>query len=155
MSFFNYKDTISGTEARAYANINNRNIALFYLKKIEAKVKKNKKSGRTLGNRAEQHKATGWSGSGTASLYYATSEFRQIMLDYMKTGVDLYFDMVLTNDDPSSDVGMQTVILKRCNLDEVVMALIDVDNEALEENISFTFEDVDMPDSFKEPILLG
>lgn len=155
MSFLNYKDTISGTEARAYANIENQNIPLFYLKKVEAKVKKNKKSGRTLGNRAEQHKATGWAGSGTATLYYVTSQFRQMMLNYIKTGVDQYFDLVLTNDDPSSDIGMQTVILKRCNLDEVVMALIDVDNEALEEDISFTFEDVDMPDSFVESILLG
>lgn len=155
MSFLNYGDTLSGAEARAYANIGTRNIPMFFLKKAEAKIKKNKKKGKTLGHRGDQHKATGWSGTGTATLYYVTSEFRQMMLDYVKTGKDVYFDIVLINEDPSSSVGIQTVILKRCNLDEVTMALINVDDEALEEDISFTFEDVDMPDSFTEPILLG
>ena len=48
-----------------------------------------------------------------------------------------------------------TVVLKRCNLDEVPIALLDVDNNALEESLTFTFEGVDMPDKFKEPELLS
>lgn len=155
MGFLNVNDTLSGKEARAYANINGRNIALFYLKKVEAKIKKNKKGMNVLGNRAEQYKATGWSGSGTMTLYYITSEFRALMLDYIKTGKDTYFDLTFVNDDPSSDVGVQTVILKRCNLDEIPITLIDVDNEALEEDLTFTFSDVDMPDKFKEAEQLG
>lgn len=155
MPWLDYNDTINGAEARAYAMVDGQNLPMFYLKNLETTVKKDKKSGKTLGNRATQHKATGWSGEGSATLYYATSYFRQMMLKYMKTGVDTYFDIAVTNDDPSSKIGVQTIILKRCNLDEVSMALIDVENEALEEDISFTFEDVDMPDAFSEPTLLG
>ena len=77
------------------------------------------------------------------------------MLEYVNTGKDIYFDLTFVNDDPASDVGIQTVVLKRCNLDEVPIALLDVDNNALEESLTFTFEGVDMPDKFKEPELLS
>lgn len=155
MPWLDFNDTINGAEARAYAMVDGQNLPMFYLKNLKTTAKTNKKDGKTLGNRATQHKKTGWSGEGTATIYYATSFFRQMMLKYIKTGVDTYFDIVVTNDDPGSKIGAQTIILKRCNLNEVSMALVDVENEALEEDISFTFEGVDMPEAFSEPTLLG
>jgi ABC-type antimicrobial peptide transport system permease subunit len=147
---FNLSDTISGSEARAFMTINGRVYEMFYVKKIEAKVIKNKSEGRVIGSRATQHKATGWSGTGTMTIYYVTSMFRQIMLDYIKKGIDAYFDVQVINDDEASPAGNQTVLLKRVNLDEVIMALMDADAEFLEEEIPFTFEDVDILDSFNE-----
>ena len=153
--FLNVRDTLNGKEGRAYATIDGRNIAMFYLKKVEASIKKNKTPKNVLGGRATQNKATGWAGSGTLTMYYMTSEFRALMLEYVNTGKDIYFDLTFVNDDPASDVGIQTVVLKRCNLDEVPIALLDVDNNALEESLTLTFEGVDMPDKFKEPELLS
>lgn len=155
MGFLDVRDTINGKEGRAYANIDGRNVALFYLKKLEAKVKINKKGMNVLGGRAQQNKYTGWSGSGTMTLYYLTSEFRAIAMDYIKNGKTLYFDIVSTNDDPATEIGPQTTVLKRCSFDEITMALLDVDNEALEEEMPFTFEDVDLPDRFGEARQLG
>ena len=52
------------------------------------------------------------------TVYYVTSLFRQLMLQYMKDGVDTYFDIVVINDDPQSAFGSQSVVLKNCNLDK-------------------------------------
>ncbi|WP_125153099.1 phage tail tube protein [Clostridium rectalis] len=153
MGFFKLSDTISGAEARAYLTVNGRNEVLFYAKKLESKVEKQKTEGKTIGNRATQNKAAGWKGTGTLTVYYATSLFRELMLKYMKDGIDTYFDIAVTNEDPTSTIGKQTIVLKNCNLDEVAMAMFDIDSEMLEEDMSFTFEDVDMLDKFNKPVL--
>jgi hypothetical protein len=153
MGFLKFSDTISGNEARAYMTVNGRNEELFYAKKLNSKVDKKKKEGKTLGRRGTQHKATGWNGTGTLTVYYITSLFRELMLQYIKTGKDVYFDITVINEDPASSVGKQTVVLKDCNFDEVSMAAFDVDADELEEDMAFTFEDVDLLNKFGKPIL--
>ncbi len=148
MNYLLAKDTISGQEARAYLEIDGRNELMFYAKSIEAVAKKNKVDVRTIGKRGVQHKTVGWTGSGSMTMYYATSKFRQLMLDYIKTGVDTYFNMMIINDDPTSDLGRQTVVLKRVNLDSVKMASFDVKSDTLDEKIDFTFEEVDILEKF-------
>ncbi|RKL98744.1 phage portal protein, partial [Moraxella catarrhalis] len=44
--------------------------------------------------------------------------------------------------DPGSSTGRQTVILEGVNLDSVMMASLDTEAEALEEEVAFTFENV-------------
>ena len=87
------------------------------------------------------------------TVYYATSLFRELMIKYMKTGVDTYFDIQVTNEDPTSSIGAQTVLLKDCNLDSVVLASFDVDADVLEEDVDFTFSDADLLEKFKKPTL--
>ena len=152
--FMHYSDTIAGTEASAYITIKGRNELLFYAKKLESKVKKTKKTGKTLGNRAQQNKAAGWEGTGTLTVYYATSLFREMMLEYMNTGKDVYCDITVTNEDATSSIGRQTITLKRCNFDEVCMAMFDLEAEALDEDMSFTFEGAELLDKFGKPVLV-
>lgn len=153
MGFFKADDTISGQEARAYTTINGQVEEMFYAKNLEATAEKNKSEIKTLGKRGTQHKATGWSGSGSMTIYYATSMFRKMMLEYIKNGKDIYFDIQVINEDPTSSIGKQTTVLKNVNLDSVVMAQFDVDSDALEEDIDFTYDDVDILDEFGKPIL--
>lgn len=153
MGFFRAKDAISGQEGKAYTIINGNVEEMFYAKKIEAKADKKKSSMKSLGHRGEQHKAAGWEGTGTMTIYYATTLFRKLMLEYIKTGKDTYFDMQVINEDPTSSIGKQTTLLKFVNLDEAFMAKLDVDSEYLDEEASFTYEDVDILDSFGKPIL--
>lgn len=147
------QDAISGQEGRAFATINGVAEEMFYVKTLEATVEKQKAEIKTLGRRGVQHKATGWSGSGSMTIYYTTSRYRQLMLEYMKNGKDTYFDVQITNDDPTSSIGEQTVVLKGVNLDSVVIAKLDTEADALDEEVSFTFDDVDMPTTFTAPTL--
>ncbi|WP_020620262.1 phage tail tube protein [Paenibacillus daejeonensis] len=151
MAFLKARDTITGQEGTAFASINGVVEEMFYIKKIEATAEKQKAEVKTLGRRGVQHKAIGWSGTGNMTVYYVTSKFRQMMHDYIKTGKDTYFDVMITNADPSSSVGRQSVTLKGVNLNSIIMALLDTDAETLEEEVEFTFEDVVITESFKAP----
>ncbi len=152
-NFLNYSDTLSGTEAKGFITVNGRNEELFYAKKLESTAEKTKKTGKTLGSRVEQNKATGWKGTGTLTVYYVTSLFREMMIDYIKNGKDVYFDLTVTNEDASSTIGKQTVVLKKCNFDKVTMAMFNLEDEVLEEEMAFTFEDVDLLDKFGKPVI--
>ncbi|MDF1585653.1 phage tail tube protein [Marinimicrococcus flavescens] len=151
MEFLKAGDTISGQEGRAYATIDGQVEEMFYVKKIEAKADKNKAEVKTLGRRGTQHKTTGWSGTGSMTIYYVTSLFRKLMIDYIKTGRDTNFDITVVNEDPGSTIGSQTVTLLGVNLDSVVMVSLDTESEALEEDVDFTYEDIDMGQMFNAP----
>ncbi len=71
------------------------------------------------------------------------------MYRFKETGEDIYFDMQITNEDPTSSVGRQTVILKDCNIDRGILAKFDANAEYLDEEIEFTFEDFEIPEKFK------
>ena len=158
MGYLRAGDTISGQEARATITIKNPDGTttvedLFFGKSLEAKADVNKTAVKTLGKRGEQHKPNGWTGSGSMTVYYVTSLFRKMALNYIKNGVPIYFDLTVINDDPGSGVGRQTIVLKNCSIDSVVFAKFDVESEVLDESFDFTFDDVEILDEFNRPIL--
>lgn len=151
MKTLNAPDTISGKEGRAYAKINGNNEELFMAKTIEANVEKNKSEIKAIGKRMTGHKTTGANGSGSMTLYYMTPIFRAMLKQWKETGVDVYFDMVVENDDQESSAGKQAILLIGCNLDSVVLAKLDGDSDdALDEDVDFTFEDFDIMTAFEK-----
>ena len=63
--------------------------------------------------------------------------------------MDIDFDLVVENNDPSSSAGKQTTLLMDCNLDSVVLTKLDGDSDdPLEEDADFTFEDYDILQEF-------
>ena len=81
-------------------------------------------------------------------VYYICSLFRQIMLEYMKNGVDTYFELLITNEDPISATGKQTVLLKGVNINSMAITKLDIEKDALDETMTFTFNDADLLDVF-------
>ena len=148
MAYLRAKDTVNGALGTCYARINGERHELMQVKQVSATVKKTKTEIPILGLTGKQHKSGGWEGSGKMTIYYVSSLFRKVMLEYMKNGVDTYFELMITNEDPTGETGIQTVLLKDVNLDEMVMAKLDVDQFALEEEMHFTFGDVDLLDTF-------
>ena len=158
MSYLKAGDTISGQEAVAKMAVKNADGTssiedMFFGKNLEATCEINKTAVKTLGKRGDQNKPNGWSGSGSMTVYYVTSLFRKMALQYIKTGVPVYFDIMVTNNDPASSVGPQTTVLKNCSLDSVILAKFDVESEVMDEDLDFTFDDADMLDSFVAPTL--
>ena len=145
------RDVISGQEATAQAIINGEIVDLFMAKSIEATFTKRKSEVRTLGKRGTQNKTTGWTGTGTLTVYYVSSVFRKMALDYIKNGKDLYFTLVIVNRDPTSTIGTQTMALYNCNLDATTLAKFDTEADALDESMSFTFDDAEMLQGFTDP----
>lgn len=150
MAIFNEKNAISGKQARATAVINGRQEDLLYAKTLEAKIEKKKADVPILGKTNVASKAAGWSGTGTLTVYYVTSVFRQLAQDYIRTGKDFYFDLQVVNEDPSSDAGNQTVMLRNCNLDSIIATKFDAtSDDMMDEELAFTFNDYEIQSSFK------
>lgn len=153
MGFLKAGDVISGREGTAYMTIDGRNVPMFFLKTIEATVELVKTEVPVLGKRMNQQKVTGANGTGSMTIHKVTSEFMMIGINYLKTGIIPNVTVKVTNDDPNSTIGRQTVLLKDVILDSVVIAKLDVEAETLDEDVDFTFSDADPLEQFKEPTL--
>lgn len=145
------EDGINGAEGYAQATIDGVIHRLFDAKKIEAKFDKQKSELRVMGSRAIQNRAKGWKGTGSMTLYYATSVFREAAIKYIETGKDLFFDLLVVNEDPQTTLGKQTMLFTGCNIDSTVLAKLDIDADAMDEEVSFTFTGVKMLDKFSRP----
>ena len=151
MKTLNAQDTISGKEGRAYAKINGNNEEMFFAKTIEATVEKAKAEVKAIGKRMTGHKTTGLNGTGSMTVYYVSPLFRSLLKEYKDTGRDVYFDLVVENNDPASAAGKQTTLLMGVNLDSTLLTKLDGDSDdPLEEDVDFTFEDYDILQAFNK-----
>lgn len=142
------RDTLSAKLAECFVTIEGNRYNFMQAINVEAKFEKNKTEVPILGKTGMGNKANGWSGTGSATFHYNTSVFRELLLRYKKTGEDIYFDMQISNEDPTSAAGRQTVILVDCNMDGGILAKFDASGEYLDEDMDFTFEDFKIPESF-------
>lgn len=147
------RDTVSAKLAECFVTIEGNRYNFMQAINLEAKFEKIKTEVPILGQTGKGNKSTGWKGTGSATFHYNTSIFRKLLERFKDTGEDVYFDMQITNEDPTATVGRQTIILIDCNIDGGILAKFDADADYLEEDMDFTFEDFKMPETFKE--LLG
>lgn len=144
-------DSISGKEGYLYATVDGKVRQVAECKSINAKITKNKVEFKALGERATQHKAMGWNGTGTLVIHYATSFWAKMMIEYAKSGKDDYFTLQVINDDPSNEgsIGKQKINLIDVNLDEAEVAKLDVDADFLDQSMNFTFSGISLEEEFK------
>ena len=144
------KDTVSAKLAECFITIGNNRYNFMQMINFEAKLEKTKAEVPILGRTGTGNKSVGWKGTGSATMHYNQSVIRQMMVDFKDTGEDVYFDIQVTNDDPASDAGRQTLIFLDCNIDGGILAKFDADGEYLDEEVDFTFEDFKMPEKFTD-----
>lgn len=144
------RDAEAGALAECYATIDGERYNFMFMISFEANAEKNKTKVPILGLVSKGNKSTGveYTFSGTA--HYNQSVTRKMMYKYKETGEDIYFEIQVTNCDPTSASGRQTVILKGCNFDSMTLAKFDADAEYLDEEIEGTFEDWEIPETFNE-----
>ena len=142
---FRARNTINGKEGRLFLE----GEELAFIKMFEADVEKEKEAVKIMGRVMDGHKSSGAAGTGTATFYKVTSRFIQIMAEYIETGIDPYFTMQSVLDDKSAGQGTERVTLYDVNFDSVKVASLDVEKASLEEEVPFTFEGFDLPESLK------
>ena len=143
------KDAIAAKLAECFLKIGDNRYNFMQAINVEVNFEKNKAEVAILGKTGSGNKSTGWKGTGSASFHYNTPIFREMLERYKNTGEDTYFEMQITNDDPTSAAGRQTITLIDCNIDGGILAKFDADGEYLDEELDFTFEDFKMSESFK------
>lgn len=143
------KDSVAAALAECFVTIEGNRYNFMQAIDLEASIEKTKTEVPILGKPGRGNKAAGWKGSGKATFHYNTSMFLKLLERYKNTGEDVYFDIQVTNEDPTSSVGRQTVILKDCNTDGGILTRFDADGEYLDQELKFTFEDFEVPETFK------
>ena len=144
------KDAVSSKLAEAYVTIEDKRYLLFQAKKFEAKFDKSKEKVPILGRTGNGNRSFGWNGTGTLVIYHNTSIFDELFYRFKATGEDIYFDMQVTNEDTTSNAGRLTKIYKDCNLDSGQLQSFDAEGKWLEQELSFTFDDYEEPERYKE-----
>lgn len=144
------QDVINGALGALYLVENGQRELLMNCKDIVAETKKNKREIKVLGQTGAKHKAAGWTGTGSMNMYYGSSKLREVMVEYMQTGKDRYYELIVSNNDTSSDIGTQTVVLTGVNFDNVTLAKLDINSTELDEQITFTYQGAEILDKFNQ-----
>lgn len=149
-AIMNAKDAVYGSLASCFVTINGRRMNFMNLTEFESKWEINITDVSILGKVSMGHKAAGGKGTWSGTAHYNQSQIRAVADSYQKTGIMPYFEIQVTNEDPTSAVGRQTIIHKDCLFDSVILAKFQAGEEILEEELSGTFESWDMPEKFND-----
>ncbi|NNJ30343.1 phage tail tube protein [Lacrimispora defluvii] len=155
MSFLLERDALNGKAGRAFAVIDGRNVEMFGLKKIQADAEFQESDFKVVGTNLVQKKTSGVSLTGSATVYYGTPEFLNMLKTYLMTGALPYFTIQITNEDEGSSIGSQTVALYNVKLQKLPIAMLDADTEFLTMDIAFSFTNVEVLNAFSTPVQLG
>ena len=144
------RDSVHGSEAKCFVTIEGRRYNFMNLTEFESEDSMNIAEIPILGKRGMGHKPAGCNGTWSATAHYNQSIMRKLALRYRKTGALPYFEIQVTNDDPTSTIGRQTIIHYDCLCESTAVAKFAAGEEVLTEDLSGTYEDWDMPEEFNE-----
>lgn len=149
------RDALNGKSGRAFLTITGRNVEMFGLKKIQCDAEFQESDFKVVGTNLIQKKTTGVSLTGSATVYYGTPEFLDMLKTYLKTGVLPYFTIQITNENSGGTVGKQTVVLYNVKLQKLPIAILDADAEHLTMDVSFSYTNIEVLNAFNAPAQLG
>lgn len=140
---------VNGSYGEAYATIDGNRYNLFMLVNFEGSVAINKKERGVLGRTGKITYPTGWTGSWKATMSYCTPIFRKLFMEFKSTGKFPSFELQISNENTAGEIGRQTVTYKGCYIDNMILSKLDVEaDDTLSEDISGSFNDVEMPEEF-------
>ena len=155
MGFLLERDALNGKQGSAFVTIDGENHELFGAKKVQTNAEFQESDFKVIGTTLVQKKTTGVNLTGSMTIYYGTPLFIKMVQDYIKTGKVTFFDMQVTNDDPSTSVGKQTVVYYNCKLSKVPLSILDSDADFLEEEVGFSYTNLEVLNYFTDPTQLG
>lgn len=155
MAYLLERDALNGKEGRAVCTVNGKQMELFGLKNLKIDYSLDSSDFKIVGTRLVQKKTTGIQLTGSMTIVYGTPTFKQMIKDYMVTGAIPYFTLQVTNNDPATTVGEQTIALYNCRLNSGNIAQLDADADFLTEDVSFDFTQFEILKSFHDPERLG
>ncbi len=144
------KDAVYGGLAECYVTVNDRRLNFMSMTEFDSTYEANITDVAILGKVGKGHKPAGGNGKWSGKAHYNQSILREIADTYQKTGVMPYFEIQVSNEDPTSAAGRQTIILHDCLCDKFTLAKFTAGEDILDEELSGTFESWDMPEKFNE-----
>jgi len=144
------KDAVYGSLAECYITIGTRRYNFMTITEFESKWESKIVEVPILGKVGMGHKTAGGKGTWSGKAHYNQSVFRKMADEYQKTGEMPRFEIQVSNEDPQSAAGRQTIIHRGCLCDKFTLAKFAAGEELLDEDLSGTFDSWDMPESFTD-----
>ena len=145
-------DALSAKEGKAYITINGQNRELFEISALTAQIDLTVQERRMLGHRMTQHKVVGATGTGSMTMYFMNSEMLNQAIQYLRTGNYRGLKIQVKNEDPQSTIGKQEVVLLNVILATIPVATLDdQSDDPITFDTDFTFDDIEVLESFKLP----
>ena len=126
------KDALNGKEGTGFLTINGEIHEMFSMKNFQTDAEFQESDFKVVGSRMVQKKTTGVSLTGKMTIYYGTPYFIMLLIEYLKAGKLPYFTLQITNDDPGSSVGPQTVVYYNVKLQKLPLSKLDSDADYLD-----------------------
>lgn len=155
-TFLLAKDTLNGAEGAVVVTQNGQNYVEAGMRNITANVEIQSEDMRVIGTRVIQDKSNGAKQTGTANCYYGSDIWRQMVLQYIQTGNMPDFDIQITNSDPTTTLGTQTLVLYGCHLTGTIpLAILNSEETMLNYDFNFAWTRAALLQSFNPPAQLG
>lgn len=142
-------DSISGTQAECFVTIGGNRYNFMSLTSFEATLKIDLVEVPVLGTIVKQFKPGKMEIDWKGTKHYNDSVMRELAKIYKDTGLMDGFEIQVTNEDPASGIGRQTIVLKDCLSSGGILAKFDESADNLDEEISGKANGFDMPEKFK------
>ncbi|MCI9366998.1 MAG: hypothetical protein HFF19_01760 [Oscillospiraceae bacterium] len=156
MSFLLERDTLNGAAGKAVIIRDGQVKDLFGAKNVKTQAEISSSDMKVIGTKKTQQKPGAVKQTGTMTVYYGTPLFLEMLAQYIRTGVMPYFNLQVTNDDPTTTVGVQTVAYYNCKLTGTIpLSVLDAEADMLTVDVSFSYEDFEPLSSFHDPAETG
>ena len=159
MSYLMAQDTLNGAEGKITITRNGRILEAAGMRNIKTLAGIQTADMRTIGTRKIQAKANGVKQTGTGNVYFGSNGsnlFTDMVLNYIKNGVQDMFDITITNEDPTSSVGAQVMGYYGCVLTgDIPLSILNDEEAMLNYDFNFSYTSVEPLERFSDPTNLG
>lgn len=156
MAYLLAKDTVNGAEGSIVVTRNGHNYVIAGMRNIRPVGNIQSEQMRVVGTRKIQDKSNGVELTGTGNIYYGFDMFRDMVLNYINTGVLEEFDIQITNNDPATSIGSQTIAYYGCHLTgEIPLSILNSEETMMNYDFNFAYTSVQKLQSFNEPTNYG
>lgn len=150
------KDTQNGAEGTIVVTRNGTNYTVAGMRNIKTTGGIQSSDMRVIGTRKIQDKPNGVKQTGTGNIYYGDDMFRGMLLDYINTGVMEEFSIQISNNDPTTSLGTETMAYYGCHLTgDIPLSILDDEEAMLNYDFNFAFTNVQKLQSFSSPSTYG
>ena len=146
----NKNDTISSKEGTVYASVDGKNIPFAEIIEMEAKVELKTVDITPIGQRMKSKKVVGAEGTGSIKYYFQNPAIRNIIVNYVKEGKISEVSIKYANEDPTSKAGRNSGVLKNVIFEKALLFKTSGEDNVLEEETDFSFNDIEILDTFKQ-----
>lgn len=155
MSFLLERDTVNGALGTIYVTRNGQNVEVIGFKNIQTTASVQSQDMRTIGTTRVQDKPNGAKQTGKGNVYYGSNGsnmFRDMVLSYVNNGVTEYFDIQITNNDPTVSMGNQIGAYYGCHLTgDIPLSILNDEESMLNYDFNFAYTSVGMLQKFSDP----